>query len=678
MTRFDRHAYDRHLEHALPLTRTQRRWTEDDGALPALYLGHGAPPLLDDALWLRQQFDWAQSLPKPRAVLIVSAHWENAPLSLSGSAQGTPLVYDFGGFEQRFYEMTYETPDASDLARTVASLVPDTEQVHEHVSRGLDHGAWVPLKAMYPDADVPVLQMSLPTHDPEKLLALGRRLRPLREQGVLVIGSGFLTHGLPFLSREHWTNPDAAAPGWSVDFDAWAGEALERGDVETLARYSTLAPGHAVRAPDGRALLAAVRDPRHRRRPGRPRDHDHRRLLDGPVEAVGAGGLRHPGRVPAADRSPAGATGPVGRSTGVRVVELAGIGPAPYACMLLADLGADVVRVDRVGGGGLGAPTGLPSDVLQRGRRAVAVDLKQDAGRELVLRLVADADVLVEGFRPGVTERMRLGPHECLAANPSLVYGRMTGWGQDGPLATTAGHDVDYVAVTGALAAIGTAGGPPAVPANLLGDFGGGSTFLVMGVLAALVAVRSGGPGQVVDAAIVDGVASLTGFVHGLRGAGAWTGARGENLLDGGAPFYGVYACAGGGFVAVGALEPQFYAELVRLSGDRVDAGGRPGHAPRPGALGRRPEAVDRAVPHPHAGRVDRACSRAPTPASPRCSTGTRRPATRTWLPAARWSSATVRCNPLPHRGSRARRRPSAVPRWGRVPTPTRCWPSWA
>ena len=264
---------------------------------------------------------------------------------------------------------------------------------------------------------------------------------------------------------------------------------------------------------------------------------------------------------------PEGADGARGPLAGVRVVELAGIGPAPYACMLLADLGADVVRVDRVGGGGLGAATGLASDVLQRGRRAVAVDLKQAAGRELVLRLVADADVLVEGFRPGVTERMGLGPHECLAANPSLVYGRMTGWGQDGPLATSAGHDVDYVAVTGALAAIGTAGGPPAVPANLLGDFAGGSTFLVMGVLAALVAVRSGAPGQVVDAAIVDGVASLTGFVHGLRGAGAWSGGRGENLLDGGAPFYGVYACAGGGFVAVGALEPQFYAELVRLSG---------------------------------------------------------------------------------------------------------------
>ena len=388
-------------------------------------------------LWLRQQFDWAQSLPKPRAVLIVSAHWENAPLSLSGSAKGTPLVYDFGGFEQRFYEMTYETPDASELARTVASLVPDTEQVHEHVSRGLDHGAWVPLKAMYPDADVPVLQMSLPTHDPEKLLALGRRLRPLREQGVLVIGSGFITHGLPFLTREHWTNPDAAAPGWSVDFDAWAGEALERGDVETLARYSHPRARHAVRAPDGGALLAAVRHPRHRRRPGRPRDHDHRRLLDGPVEAVGAGGLRHPGPVPADPPSiepedPDGAGGPL---AGVRVVELAGIGPAPYACMLLADLGADVVRVDRVGGGGLGAATGLPSDVLQRGRRAVAVDLKQAAGRELVLRLVrATPTCSSRASGPASPSGWASGRTSAWRANPSLVYGRMTGWGQDGPL----------------------------------------------------------------------------------------------------------------------------------------------------------------------------------------------------------------------------------------------------
>ena len=278
-----------------------------------------------------------------------------------------------------------------------------------------------------------------------------------------------------------------------------------------------------------------------------------------------------------ADR-PAPAPGTAGPLAGVRVVELAGIGPAPFGCMLLADLGADVVRVDRVGPAGLGGPTGQPSDVLQRGRRAVAVDLKQQDGRALVLRLVAGADVLVEGFRPGVTERMGLGPHECLAANPSLVYARMTGWGQDGPLAGTAGHDIDYVAVTGALGAIGTAGGPPAVPANLLGDFGGGGTYLVVGVLAALLAVRSGAPGQVVDAAVVDGVASLSGFVHGLRGAGAWPGGRGENLLDGGAPFYAVYGCAGGGLVAVGALEPQFYAELVRLSGIEVTPDVDPAH----------------------------------------------------------------------------------------------------
>ena len=213
MTRFSPTAYDDHLRHALPRTRQHQTWIEDDGALPALYLGHGAPPLLDDALWLSQLFAWSTSMPKPRAVLIVSAHWENAPLSLSGPAAGTPLVYDFGGFERRFYEMTYQTPDAGWLARQVLALMPDTENVHTHADRGLDHGAWVPLKAMYPDADVPVLQMSLPTHDPDRLLDLGRRLQPLREQGVLIVGSGFITHGLPFLSREHWTNPDAAAPG---------------------------------------------------------------------------------------------------------------------------------------------------------------------------------------------------------------------------------------------------------------------------------------------------------------------------------------------------------------------------------------------------------------------------------------------------------------------------------
>jgi 4,5-DOPA dioxygenase extradiol len=212
--------------------------------VPALYLGHGAPPLLDDALWTGQLAGWARELEqrhgRPRAVLIVSAHWESAPLSLSASAAGTPLVYDFGGFEERFYRMTYPTPDASALARRVASLMPDDEPVHEHRSRGLDHGAWVPLKVMFPAADVPVLQMSLPSMDPSRLLELGRRLRPLRDEGVLVIGSGFLTHGLPFL--RDW-RVDATPPGWSVDFDAWAADALARGDVDELAAFRHRAPG---------------------------------------------------------------------------------------------------------------------------------------------------------------------------------------------------------------------------------------------------------------------------------------------------------------------------------------------------------------------------------------------------------------------------------------------------
>ena len=206
--------------------------------MPALYIGHGAPPLLDDPVWSGQLAAWAQDLPRPQAVLIVSAHWESAPVMLSASQ--APLVYDFGGFASRYYRMTYETPDATALAQRVAAMMPATEPVHQHPSRGLDHGAWVPLKIMYPEADIPVLQMSLPTDDPTRLLALGERLRPLRDEGVLIIGSGFLTHGLPFL-REF--RIDAEAPGWSVDFDAWAGEALARGDVESLAAYASQAPG---------------------------------------------------------------------------------------------------------------------------------------------------------------------------------------------------------------------------------------------------------------------------------------------------------------------------------------------------------------------------------------------------------------------------------------------------
>lgn len=212
--------------------------TDSTERMPALYIGHGAPPLLDDPRWSGQLAAWARDLPRPRAILIVSAHWESAPLSLSASR--APLVYDFGGFAQKYYEMTYETPDATAFAAQVAAMMPRTEPVHQHASRGLDHGAWVPLKIMYPDADIPVLQMSLPTHDPGRLLEIGRRLRPLRDEGVLVIGSGFLTHGLPFLTS--W-EINAAAPGWSTDFDAWAGEALARGDVDTLASYRDLAPG---------------------------------------------------------------------------------------------------------------------------------------------------------------------------------------------------------------------------------------------------------------------------------------------------------------------------------------------------------------------------------------------------------------------------------------------------
>ena len=209
-----------------------------DDRMPALYIGHGAPPLLDDELWSGQLAQWATDLPRPTAILIVSAHWESAPVMLS--ANGAPLVYDFGGFAPRYYQMTYETPDATALAQRVAAMMPATEPVHQHTSRGLDHGAWVPLKIMYPAGDIPVLQMSLPTSDPTRLLELGKRLRPLRDEGVLIIGSGFLTHGLPFLTE---FRIDAAAPGWSTDFDAWAADAMRRGDVDALANYRHEAPG---------------------------------------------------------------------------------------------------------------------------------------------------------------------------------------------------------------------------------------------------------------------------------------------------------------------------------------------------------------------------------------------------------------------------------------------------
>ncbi|MEU6352717.1 CaiB/BaiF CoA-transferase family protein [Streptomyces sp. NPDC047072] len=255
---------------------------------------------------------------------------------------------------------------------------------------------------------------------------------------------------------------------------------------------------------------------------------------------------------------------------GCRVVELGGIGPGPFAGMFLADLGAEVVRVDHPRRAG-DSDAGGPAAVLDRGKRSVALDLKRPAARTALLGLVERADILIEGFRPGVTERLGIGPHECLARNPRLVYGRMTGWGQDGPLAATAGHDLTYIAVTGALGAIGEAGGPPRIPLNLVGDYGGGGCYLVIGVLAALHAVGRTGRGQVVDAAIVDGTAHLLASTFAKLGRGEWTDERGVNRFDGGWPFYAVYGTRDGGHVAVGALEPKFYRQLIELLALDVD-----------------------------------------------------------------------------------------------------------
>lgn len=234
------HPFERHLTN---VTQAGEHigWTPEHGALPALYLSHGAPPLFEDEVWMAQLFAWARSMPKPKAVLIVSAHWEAAPLTLSSSDAHVTPVYDFGGFDPMYYRMRYDTPAATTLAKRVLGALGDDEEVHESRTRGLDHGAWVPLKIMYPGADIPVLQLSLPTSDPTRLLALGRRLRSLREEGVLVIGSGFTTHGLPFLTRDDWLG--RTTPGWSSDFDLWAAHTLARGDIDELANFRTRAPG---------------------------------------------------------------------------------------------------------------------------------------------------------------------------------------------------------------------------------------------------------------------------------------------------------------------------------------------------------------------------------------------------------------------------------------------------
>jgi alpha-methylacyl-CoA racemase len=254
-----------------------------------------------------------------------------------------------------------------------------------------------------------------------------------------------------------------------------------------------------------------------------------------------------------------------GPLAGVRVVELAGIGPGPFAAMLLADLGADVVRVDRPGGTGLAVNPEY--DITNRNKRSVVIDLKAEDGPVRVLDLVERADILVEGYRPGVAERLGVGPETCHARNPRLVYGRMTGWGQQGPLAPRAGHDIAYIALTGTLGMIGRPDEPPTVPANLVGDYAGGSLYLVVGVLAALHHARATGVGQVVDTAIVDGAAHLASMIHGMLAAGGWQDRRGANLLDGGCPYYGTYETADGKYMAVGALEQQFYAEFVELLG---------------------------------------------------------------------------------------------------------------
>ncbi|MCE1180458.1 MAG: CoA transferase [Micrococcales bacterium] len=250
-----------------------------------------------------------------------------------------------------------------------------------------------------------------------------------------------------------------------------------------------------------------------------------------------------------------------GPLAGVKVVEIGSIGPGPHAVTLLADLGAEVIRVERISG--LLTLGERDKDLLTRGRPSAAMDLKDERARDLVLRLVEQADVLVEGMRPGAMERLGLGPDECLSRNPRLVYARMTGWGQDGPLAQTAGHDITYLALTGGLHGIGRAGGPPQIPLNLVGDFGGGSMYLVTGILAGIIAARTSGQGQVVDAAIVDGAAHLQTMIVGMIGQGVWREVRGGNLLDSGAPFYDIYATSDGRHVAVGAIEPQFYAALL-------------------------------------------------------------------------------------------------------------------
>ena len=257
----------------------------------------------------------------------------------------------------------------------------------------------------------------------------------------------------------------------------------------------------------------------------------------------------------------------MGPLAGVKIVEIAGIGPGPFCAMMLADMGADVIRVDRAGSVRGGDPDVPPGDIMNRGRRSIGVDLKSPEGVETVLRLVEQADGLIEGFRPGVAERLGIGPEDCLARNPALAFGRMTGWGQEGPYASAAGHDINYIALAGALDPIGRRGEGPTPPLNLVGDFGGGGMYLAFGMVCAILEARGSGQGQVVDAAMVDGAASLMTFFHGFRAMGIWNDERGTNMLDTGAHYYDVYECSDGLYVSIGSIEPQFYALLRETLG---------------------------------------------------------------------------------------------------------------
>ena len=265
----------------------------------------------------------------------------------------------------------------------------------------------------------------------------------------------------------------------------------------------------------------------------------------------------------------------MGPLQGVKIIEVAGIGPGPFAAMLLSDMGADVVRVDRASNAMGGDPANPPADVLSRGRRSVALDLKSPEGVAVLMDMVEQADVLIEGYRPGVAERLGFGPDDCAARNPKLVYGRMTGWGQEGPYAPTAGHDINYIALAGVLAHLGREGEKPTPPINLVGDFGGGAMFLAFGVVCALLEAQRSGQGQVVDAAMVDGASYLMMMMWAFSAMGIWSEERGTNMLDTGAHYYDTYECKDGGFVSIGSIEPKFYAQLLELTGLEEDYASR-------------------------------------------------------------------------------------------------------